>query len=143
MSRFVLDASVALCWCFEGQSTEYTEALAERLARGDEARVPGIWPLEVVNSLMAAERRKMLKPAQTDGFVEQMNRLRIHLAPAEIERSFASVLAVARQYRLSAYDAAYLELAIREGLPLATMDGQLRAAAGIAGVKLGPAEIDR
>jgi len=142
LSQFVLDASVALCWCFEGQSTEYAEALAERLARGDEARVPGIWPLEMVNSLAMAERRKMLKPAQTDGFLERMNGLRIHLDSAEIERIFTNVMAVARQYRLSAYDATYLELAMREELPLATMDRQLRAAAGIAGVKLGPGDIE-
>lgn len=136
MSRLVLDASVALCWCFEDQSTGFTEAVLDRFARGDEGRVPSIWPLEVANALVVAERRKLITSAKTTGFLEQLMALPIRTDSPEAERAFGHVLEFARRYRLSAYDASYLELAARQGLPLATMDVAIRSAAHAAGVKL-------
>ena len=136
MSHFVLDASVTLCWCFENQATKYTEAIFEMLAGGDEAVVPFIWPLEIANVLVTAERRKDLKAAQVTNFTEEFTAWPIQVDTVGLDRAFQQILSAARFYRLSAYDAAYLELAIREGLPLATLDNDLRKAASAAGVKI-------
>jgi predicted nucleic acid-binding protein len=136
LSRFVLDASVTLCWCFENQATPYTEALLDRMAAGDEATVPFVWPLEVANALVRAERRKTLKVAQVTGFLDELTAWPIQVDTAGVGRTFQEILSVARLQNLSAYDAAYLELAIREGLPLATLDEELRKAAHAVGVKI-------
>ena len=136
MSRFILDASVTLCWCFENQATDYTEAIFERLAGGEEVSVPFIWPVEVANVLVTAERRKALKVAQVTGFVEELSAWPIRVDTLGVDRAFQQILGTAREHNLSAYDAAYLELAIREGLPLATLDTELRNAAGAEGIRL-------
>jgi predicted nucleic acid-binding protein len=136
LSRFVLDASVTLCWCFENQATNYTEAIFEMLAGGDEAVVPFIWPLEVANVLVTAERRKALKPAQVTNFTEEFSAWPIQVDTLGLDRAFQQILSTARISRITAYDAAYLELAIREGLPLATLDNDLRKAATAAGVQI-------
>ena len=136
MTRFVLDASVTLCWCFENQATDYSEAMFERLAAGDGVSVPFIWPLEVVNALVRAERKKSLKAAQVTGFLEELSAWPIHVDTHGVDRAFHEILSAARQQRLSAYDAAYLELAMREGLTLATQDAELKAAARAVGVRI-------
>ena len=136
MNRFVLDASVTLCWCFENQGTDYTEAIFDRLAGGDEARVPFIWPVEVANVLVIAERRKALKVAKVTGFLEELSAWPIQVDTLGVDRAFQQILSTAREQNLTAYDAAYLELAIREGLPLATLDDHLRKAAKAVGVKI-------
>ena len=109
MSRFVLDASVTLCWCFENQATDYTEDIFERMAAGDEASVPFIWPLEVANSLLRAERRKTLKVAQVTGFLEELSAWPIQVDTLGVGRAFHEILGAARQHHLTAYDAAYLD----------------------------------
>ncbi len=134
MSGLVLDASVTLCWLFEDQATAYTDSVLDRLANGDEARTPVIWPFEVANALVVAERRKLIKPAQSTAFLEQLNQLPIRVARDDIARAF--VMEVARRHRLSAYDASYLDLAMRESLALATVDASLRHAARATGVSL-------
>ena len=136
MTRFVLDASVALCWFFEGQKTAYTEAVFECLARGDEALVPVVWPLEVVNSLAVAARQKTITAAQLETFVADLKELPVEVDLEGVERTYSSILRISRQHQLSSYDAAYLDLALVEGLPLATLDKNLRAAAKRAGVEL-------
>ena len=136
MSLLVLDASVTLCWLFEDQATTATEAILDRLTNEDEAVVAGIWPLEVVNAIVIAERRKLIRPAQSAAFIEQLAQLSVTIDSPAAERIFGGVLETARRYALSAYDAEYLELAVREGLPLATLDQQLRRAANTAGVRL-------
>jgi predicted nucleic acid-binding protein len=136
LSRFILDASVTLCWCFENQATHYTEAILEMLAGGDEASAPFIWPLEVANVLLTAERRKALNFVQVTGFLEELSAWPIQVDTLGVDRAFQQILSTAREHSLSAYDAAYLELAIREGLPLATLDDDLRRAATAVGVKI-------
>jgi predicted nucleic acid-binding protein len=136
LSRFVLDASVTLCWLFEDQSNAYTDSILDRLANGQEALTPTIWPLEVANALVVAERRKLLKPAQCTAFLEELGQLPVKIDRTEAERAFKEVLGTARRYRLSAYDASYLDLAMRDALPLASVDGPLRNAARAAGVEL-------
>jgi predicted nucleic acid-binding protein len=130
---FVVDNSVVMAWCFEDEASAYTEGVLDRL-RETQALVPAIWPLVVANVLLIAERRDRLNEAQTAHFAQLLEALPILVEEADIERILGPVLAVGRAHRLTAYDAAYLELAARQGLPLATQDSRLRKAAGNAGV---------
>lgn len=136
MSRFVVDASVALCWYFEEQRTAYTEAVFDCLARGDEALVPALWPLEIVNSLIAAVRQKGISAAQFETFLQDLTDLPVAVDTAGLKRVYSSIARLSQRYQLSSYDAAYLDLAVAEDLPLATLDNNLRAAAKRAGVEL-------
>jgi predicted nucleic acid-binding protein len=131
VNRFVLDCSMTMAWCFEDEATPYSESVLEALADG-EAFVPPIWSLEVANVLVVAERKKRLLPAQSLRFVELLQSLPITLE-AEV-RPLRELLGLAREQGLSSYDASYLDLAVRSGLPLASLDGPLLEAAGRFGV---------
>ena len=128
---FVVDASVALAWCFEDEATPQTEAVLDRLSH-DTAVVPSLWELEVSNVLLAGERRDRLTESQSARFVALLAQLPILVDTASVD--VGAVLAAGRQHLLTAYDAAYLVLAEREGVPLATLDARLRAAAQAVGV---------
>lgn len=130
---FVLDASVTLAWCFEDETTPETEALLSRLAE-DAAITPFLWELEVVNVLLLAERRGRITESQTARFVALLTQLPIHVDSAGAD--MAAVLAAGRHHGLTAYDATYLVLAERSGIPLATLDAKLRTAAQAAGVSV-------
>jgi predicted nucleic acid-binding protein len=134
--RLVLDASVTLAWCFPEESTAYTEGVLDLLATGGEATTPAIWPFEVANALLVAERRKRITTAQVTSVLQRIASLPISVEPIQVDRAFGQVLSAAREEKLTAYDAAYLELAMREGLPLATLDDQLRQGTRSAGVTL-------
>lgn len=121
---FVLDCSVALAWLLPDESNERTDALADRLEK-ESAHVPSIWSLEVGNALMVAVRRKRISEADLDRCVSALSGLPIEVDSPAI---LADVLAIARRSGLTSYDAAYLELAQRRGLPLATLDEKLRQA---------------
>lgn len=132
---FVVDASVTLAWCFEDEATPQTEAILDRLF-DDTALVPALWELEVCNVLLIGERRKRLTEAQSARFVVLLGQLPIHVDSASVE--MGAVLAAAGRHELTAYDAAYLVLAEREGVALATLDASLRNAAKAAGVAVIP-----
>jgi predicted nucleic acid-binding protein len=134
--RFALDASVAVAWCFEDEATEFTEGVLDLLSAGGEALVPSIWPLEVANALLIAERRKRIALAKVTALLIRIAGLPISVRPSDPKHAFEQILLLARQTGLSQYDAAYLELAVREGLPLATLDGELKRAAVAVGVEL-------
>ena len=134
--RFVLDASVAVAWCFEDEATKLTESVLDLLSAGAEALVPAIWPVEVANALLIAERRNRIVLAQVTALLQRIAALPIAVLPIDAPRAFDHILPVARQQSLSGYDAAYLDLALRQGLPLATLDEQLRRAAKTTGVVL-------
>jgi predicted nucleic acid-binding protein len=134
--RFVLDASVAVAWCFEDETTKFTEGVLTLLADGAEAVVPSIWPLEIANALLMAERRKRIVLARATALLHRIAGLPISVAPIGTEQAFEQILPVARQHSLTEYDAAYLELALRRGLPLATLDAELRRSAKATGVAL-------
>jgi|SRR5579862_6002171 len=136
IKRLVVDASVTLAWCFEDEATNLTEAVLDLLSAGAETVVPAIWPMEVANALLTAERRKRTTTAQVTGLLQRISKLPITVESMPPARAFEHVLQVARQQGLTEYDAAYLELALRESLPLATLDGNLRRAARSAGVAL-------
>jgi len=129
---FVLDASVAATWAFEDESHP-DAALALARLQHDGARVPSLWWFELRNALLVNERRGRITEAGTAGFLRDIGRLAIG-----IDRSpeGAALLTIARRHRLTVYDAAYLELAQREDLPLASLDAALRAAAAASGVQL-------
>ena len=132
---FVLDASVALAWGLEDESSPYTDAVLDALENG-EAVVPAIWPLEVANALRVAERRGRITEATIAGFLEYLRALPIVVEQVSPDQVFNRILPLAREQGLSVYDAAYLDLAMRLGLPLATQDGALRAAASRVGVEI-------
>lgn len=129
---FVLDASVAASWAFQDEDHP-TADLAFKYVRVDEAVAPGLLWFELRNILVVSERRRRLSPTDTTAFLRQFSRLplRVDLSPDEHE-----VLRLAREHQLSVYDAAYLELALRESLPLATLDTTLAKAAQAEGVRL-------
>jgi predicted nucleic acid-binding protein len=134
--RFVLDASVAIAWCFEDETTKFTESVLNLLTDGAEAVVPAIWPLEVGNALLIAERRGRIVLARATALLHQIAGLPIAVSPIDASQAFEQILAVARQQSLTEYDASYLELALRKGFPLATLDAELRRSAKATGVAL-------
>lgn len=139
LAGFVLDASLAVAWCFEDETTAYTEGIFTRLTGGGEALVPVLWPYEVANGLYVAERRKRTSSATVARFLDRLAQLPISIDSTDrspMEQVFTQILSLARQYRLAVYDAAYLELAGRSGLPLASVDRGLRKAAEAAGIEL-------
>ncbi len=122
---FVLDASIALAWAFADEDDVRATAALARI-RSDEALVPGIWWFEIRNALVVNERRGRLMEADTASFLRTLSRLAVTIdrQPGEAE-----VLTLARRHRLSVYGAAYLELAQRDSIPLATLDRELIGAA--------------
>ena len=132
---FVLDSSTTMAWCFADEATSFTDGLLARLRDG-EAAAPAIWPLEVANVVLSAERRQRLTQAQAEAFTRLLQTLAIMIDPIVSSSVWSAVTALARRYQLSSYDAAYLELALRLSLPLASLDQRLRGAATAAGVPL-------
>jgi len=137
LKRFVLDASVALSWFIDIPVHPYAERVRDELRAGGRGIAPVLWELEFTNGVLMAERRRIIDAAVADESIVKMERLK--LSAIELSTALAStgdVLKVARRFHLTAYDAAYLELAQRGGLPLATLDKGLKAAAGKAGVEV-------
>jgi predicted nucleic acid-binding protein len=136
MAEFVLDASVAISWCFPGDPTEntpYIRWILEALTVHD-AIVPELWAFEVANNIFVSHsRRKRINEQQVAEYLELLQALPIQV---ESQSLWANVglEALARRWDMAAYDAAYLELALRKGLPLATTDGVLKEKAKAAGV---------
>lgn len=128
----VVDASVAMAWCFEDEQTEATDAVLAQVASNGGV-VPALWALEVTNVLLVAERRSRLTRAQSERLLTLLDRLPLELSE---DPAIPELAAAGRQYGLTAYDTAYLLCALREGLPLATLDADLAAAARAAGVTL-------
>jgi len=136
MATFIPDASVSLGWCFSDETTPYTEALLDRLINGEEAAVPPHWPLEILNGVIQAKRKGRVTEPTVQRFFSSL--ISFHIV-VDAERGFLELDAIrdlAERHRLTSYDAAYLELAIRLNLPLATLDAELRKAAQAEGVPL-------
>lgn len=133
--RFVLDASITLAWCFEDESSDLADLALDRLAQTS-ALVPAIWSLEIGNALLGAERRGRLSQAESNRFLWLIRVLPIEIDAVSAPRMLNDVVTLAREQGLSTYDAAYLELAMRNGLPLATLDIALQHAAERCGVHL-------
>jgi predicted nucleic acid-binding protein len=132
---FVIDNSIVMSWCFKDGISKYTDAILDRLENAT-AYVPSIWPLEVGNVLLVAERKKRLSESDSLRFISLLSELAIIVEQESPERMLSEILNLAREHRLSSYDASYLDIAIRKGLPLATTDDDLISAAKRCGVPI-------
>jgi predicted nucleic acid-binding protein len=130
---FVLDNSVALTWCFEDERTPATAALLEQVGELG-AQAPMLWPLEALNGLLVAERRGRLDASRRLRLAGFLRALPITLDVDTASQAWTETARLAERFGLSAYDAAYLELAQRRDLPLASLDRALRAAATVLGL---------
>mgnify|MGYP002717179666 CR=1 FL=1 len=138
MTVFVLDNSVAMRWHLESEKQsdqDYADAVLVSLAESD-AFVPNLWHLEATNVLLGAENRGDTTLGEIERFIAQLESLPLHVDPLTARQSFTRNMSLARAYKLSSHDAAYLELAVREGLPLATLDENLLKAAKKADIAI-------
>jgi predicted nucleic acid-binding protein len=129
---FVVDASVAACWLMPDERHPIAEAAYARIAR-DQAIAPALWWLELRNLLIVNERRGRLDSGKTARALRLLRALPVTIDTGEDEDA---LMELARQHRLTVYDAVYLELALRRGLPLATLDTPLARAARAEAVPL-------
>ena len=137
MTRFVLDASVALAWVLDNPVSAYASRVEQALVSGQRAMVPALWHLEVANGLAMAERRRDLTSADIERALALLRAAAAQAVDTETNLvSIEEALRTARVYHMTAYDAVYLNLARDQNLPLATLDQGLREAAHNAGVKL-------
>lgn len=135
MTLCVLDSSAALAWVLPGEGDAATETLLDDVA-GAGAAVPGMWPLETANVLLAAERRGRITLAERQQALATFAELPIQTDPRTAAHAWADTLHLASSRGLTVYDASYLELALRLRLPLASLDGKLREAAADCGIAL-------
>jgi predicted nucleic acid-binding protein len=135
LTGVVVDASTALAWCFPDETSDYADGVLVSLERKT-MLVPAVWGLEIANAVLAGERKKRLNQPEIQRFITLLESLSLVQDVQPVGQHVSNVLPLARQYGLSAYDAAYLELSIRHGAPLATLDGKLQKAAQKAGVKI-------
>lgn len=130
---FVLDGSLALAWCFPDEKAPYPQTVLDSLT-DTSALVPALWHLEVANALLVGERRQRCTPADTQKWLSFLRALPIAVDEETSARAWNDVLGLARAHHLTVYDAAYLELAARRSLPLASLDDRLKSAATAVGV---------
>jgi len=121
---FVVDNSVVMSWCFKDETNKYADAVLDQLSEST-AIVPSLWPLEVVNVLVVAERRKRLKQVDSVRFITLLLKLPIVVQEQESGQTMKDLLALGRTNNLSSYDASYLDLAMRKDCPIATLDKKL------------------
>jgi predicted nucleic acid-binding protein len=131
----VIDASVALAWCFPDEASDYADGVLVALEDGMVV-VPAIWSAEITNALLVGERRKRIRQPEVRRFIELLKSLSILEDGQPFADTVSNVLPLAREYDLSAYDATYLDVAVRHRAPLATIDGALRKAGRAAGIKI-------
>lgn len=132
---FVIDNSVVMSWCFADEANPYADAVLNTLV-DKTAVVPSIWPLEVVNVLLVAERRQRLTQADSAQFITLLSQLPITVENSQPHKTMNELLSLGRANHLSSYDACYLDLAIRRSIPIATLDKRLIDAAKATGVPL-------
>ena len=128
IDTFVVDNSVVMSWCFKDETNPYADAVLDKLTEAT-AIVPSIWPLEVVNVLLVAERHNRLQEADSVRFITLLSQLPIEVEHEWPEKMMKELLALGRAQNLSSYDASYLDLAMRKDCPIATLDKRIRDAA--------------
>lgn len=138
MKAFVLDCSATLPWVFASEATPGTDHLLEILAAGGRAWVPALWHLELANALLGAQRRSRIDRAGIETFLATLGVFDVAVDPETMDVAWTRTVALAESFGLTTYDAAYLELALRRSLPLATLDQPLRTAMQKAGGKVLP-----
>ena len=130
-----MDASTALAWCFPDETSDYADGVLVSL-EGKTLLVPAVWSLEIANAVLVGERKKRLNQPEIRRFTTLLKSLSLVQDVQPVDEHVCNVLPLAHKYSLSAYDAAYLELSIRHGAPLATLDVKLQKAARQAGVTI-------
>lgn len=136
MSRFVLDASIVLAWCFADENSAMAQHVGGMFKRGDTAVAPAFWPHEVLNALLMGEKRKRISKELVRSFLEDLATLPIVLEQFPARVVFERIQHLSREHGLTSYDAAYLDLALENELPLATLDDELGRACKKARVRL-------
>jgi predicted nucleic acid-binding protein len=131
----VIDSSVALAWLYSDELTAPVQEVFDRVVR-NHAWVPGLWRLEVANSLEMAVRKRRIDAVFQRASLADLSQLNISIDPDTDQFAWSDTLDLARRHRLTLYDAAYLELSRRLSLPLATLDSELRAGAHAEGIAL-------
>ena len=127
-NKFVIDNSIVMTWCFSDETSKYADIVLDSLEKY-EALVPAIWPLEVGNVVLSAERRKRLSESDGIRFLNLINELPITVQQETPDRMLKEIFALARECNISSYDASYLDLAMRNGVPIATQASGLKEAA--------------
>ena len=135
-TAFVLDCSATLSWIFADEANPAADQLLDDLTAEAQAWVPALWHLELGNVLLGAQRRQRINQAGVEAFLSKLKVYAITIAPETMAHAWDKTLDLALLHQLSTYDAAYLELALRRNLPLATLDTDLIRAAGVTGVGL-------
>ena len=135
MTRCVLDSSVALAWVLPGEGTDATDTVLDEIA-ADGAAAPGLWPLEIANVLLQAEKARRITQEERRRALSMLAALPVHIDPDTAAQAWSRTLVLAEAQGLTLYDASYLELALRLALPLASLDRRLRQAAATSGVEL-------
>lgn len=136
MSQFILDASVVLTWCFPDENSEFARKIALMFEHGDSAIAPSFWPHEVLNALLVGEKRKRISGQLVRTFLSDLATVPVALVHFPAEAVFDRVNSLSRDHGLTAYEAAYLDLARIHGVPLATLDQDLVRACRKTGVEL-------
>jgi predicted nucleic acid-binding protein len=132
---FVVDNSIVMSWCFKDETNDYADAVLELFSEA-KAFVPSIWPLEVVNVLLVAERKKRLTKTDSVHFIKLLSQLPIIVEHEQPKRIMTDLSVLARTNNLSSYDASYLHLSMKKGIPIATSDARLIEAAKIENVSI-------
>ena len=133
----VVDASIAMSWYFDDEKSPSSDDVLDAVGRSG-ATVPAHWRLEVANSLRTAVNRGRVASAYRDSVLEQLSNLPIEIDPETVKHAWGATLALSDKHRLTPYDAAYLELAIRKRVTLATLDKVLKSAALAEGIEVLP-----
>jgi predicted nucleic acid-binding protein len=136
MEAVVVDTSITMAWCFDDEATPYTEDLLSWCAAGAAIHVASIWPMEVTNVLLNAQRKARVTEERIQEFLDVLFKLPIHIDPILMKRAVYDIRKLAQAHRLTSYDAAYLELALRKSLPMASLDSDLKKAALASGARL-------
>jgi predicted nucleic acid-binding protein len=136
VSKFVLDASVVLAWCFPDENADLAQYVADMFRRGNTALAPAFWPHEVLNALLVGEKRKRISKELVQRFLDDLAALPVELKQFPAGMVFDRIQSLARKYGLTAHDAAYLDLALESGVPVASMDEDLVRACRRAGAEL-------
>ncbi len=131
----VIDASIALSWCFADEADPYADTIARALP-DLHLVVPTLWHVEIANALLMAERRKRSSAADTARWIDYLRSLPLEIDEATASYAWSDTFTLARLHGLTAYDAAYLEVSLRRGIPLATLDRSMAKAARAAKVRL-------
>ena len=134
MTGVVVDASITLSYCFPDEQTPLSLHVLDRLKAGEQAVVPFFWAVEVLNVLLVGEREERIAPDQTTAFFDALRALKPRMDCATLDQVAGPVQIICRDHRLTPYDALYVELALRSGFPLATLDQRQRDAAAALGV---------